>query len=99
VSELRLYDASEGTGVRSTPDQPFTLATLEDDEVTRRLDRLADELTSRADVDAFGGELCNSRLINELADDIRDHLGEAILKFRTPAVVTAGFAERNGTRV
>jgi hypothetical protein len=84
---------------RPTQEAPFNLDTLADDEITRRLDRLADELTSRADIDGFGGELCNSRLINELADDIRDHLGEAILKYRTASVVTAGHAERNGMRV
>jgi hypothetical protein len=55
-------------------------------------------LTGRADVDGFGGELCQPFLINGLADDIRDHLQEAILKYRTATFVVDGFAERNGAR-
>lgn len=84
--------------MRPTREQPFTLTTLEDDEITRRLDRLADELTSRADVDAFGTELCQPALLNGLADDIRDHLQEAILRYRTATFVVDGFRERNGVR-
>lgn len=75
-------------------DDPFCLATLEDDTVTKLLSRLADELCGRADCDAFDCELADPWLLKELADDIRDHLQQAILKYRSPTSVVEGYRDR-----
>jgi hypothetical protein len=80
-----------------TPEQPFTLDSLKDDDVTRAIDKLAEALMCRAGYDCFGAELPN-HLLKVLEDDIRDELVEAVLRYRTSTVVVDGYAEMRGVR-